>query len=173
MITRNKDGWEGSRSSEYTGNSDCFRKAFKEAGIKGVFVKKSYYDAFRFTIKFDKSEIIPKSEYLVPLKYLYGIKIFDVFYIDGIYEYIEKFRKEHPTEDGYKEFDRVHHILSDEFYEACIRNDIERVLNEKGVKKLEKIKSIVNDFNYDYSDTMTDYFDRGFCDFYECKAVSN
>ena len=173
MITRNKDGWEGSRSSEYTGNSDCFRKAFKEAGIKGVFVKKSYYDAFRFTIKFDKSEIIPKSEYLVPLKYLTRTYVLGVFYIDGIYGYMEKFRKEHPTEDGYKEFDRVHHILSDEFYEACIRNDIERILNEKGVKKLEKIKSIVNDFNYDYSDTMTDYFDRGFCDFYECKAVSN
>ena len=34
MIIRIEDGWKGSRLNEYTGDSTCFRKAFKEAGIK-------------------------------------------------------------------------------------------------------------------------------------------
>lgn len=42
MIIETKDGWEGSRKEEYTNDSTCFRKAFKEAGIKGVTVRKPY-----------------------------------------------------------------------------------------------------------------------------------
>ena len=34
MIIETKDGWEGSRKEEYTNDSTCFRKAFKEEGLK-------------------------------------------------------------------------------------------------------------------------------------------
>ena len=49
--------------------------------------------------------------------------------------------------------------------------ELEDILNEKGKDKLKKVKEIVSSFNYDRSDTMVDYYDRGFYDFYNCVAV--
>ena len=45
------------------------------------------------------------------------------------------------------------------------------ILNEEGKDKLKKVKEIVSSFNYDRSDTMVDYYDRGFYDFYNCVVV--
>ena len=171
MITRNKDGWEGSRSSEYTGNSDCFRKAFKETGIKGVTVRKPYWERYDFTIRFKESEIVSKSDYKISLRRISSCFVFGKYYREGIYGYIEEFRKNHSIEDGNNEFERVHKILSDEHYDYCLKNDVEDILNEKGKAKLKKVKEIVSSFNYDRSDTMVDYYDRGFYDFYNCVAV--
>ena len=171
MIIRTEDGWKGSRLNEYTGDSTCFRKAFKEAGIKGVTVKKPYWERYEFTIRFNNSEIVSKSEYKIPFRCLYSCFIFGKFYKEGIYGYMDEFRKNHPNEESNKEFDRVHKILSDEHYDYYFKNDAEDILNEKGKAKLKKVKEIVSSFNYDRSDTMVDYYDRGFYDFYNCVVV--
>lgn len=171
MITRNKDGWKGSRVNEYTGNSDCFRKAFKEAGIKGVTVRKPYWERYDFTIRFKESEIVSKSDYKIPLRRISSCFVFGKYYREGIYGYMEEFRNNHSIEEGNNEFERVHKILSDEHYDYCLENDAEDILNEKGKAKLKKVKEIVSSFNYDRSDTMVDYYDRGFYDFYNCVVV--
>lgn len=171
MITRNKDGWKGSRVNEYTGNSDCFRKAFKEAGIKGVTVRKPYWERYDFTIRFKESEIVSKSDYKIPLRRISSCFVFGKYYREGIYGYMEEFRNNHSIEEGNNEFERVHKILSDEHYNYCLENDAEDILNEKGKAKLKKVKEIVSSFNYDRSDTMVDYYDRGFYDFYNCVVV--
>ena len=171
MIIETKDGWEGSRKEEYTNNSTCFRKAFKEAGIKGVTVRKPYWERYDFTIRFKESEIVSKSDYKIPLRRISSCFVFGKYYREGIYGYIEEFRKNHSIEDGNNEFERVHKILSDEHYDYCLKNDAEDILNEKGKAKLKKVKEIVSSFNYDRSDTMVDYYDRGFYDFYNCVAV--
>ena len=84
---------------------------------------------------------------------------------------MEEFRNNHSIEEGNNEFERVHKILSDEHYDYCLENDAEDILNEKGKAKLKKVKEIVSSFNYDRSDTMVDYYDRGFYDFYNCVVV--
>ena len=171
MIIETKDGWEGSRKEEYTNDSTCFRKAFKEAGIKGVTVRKPYWERYDFTIRFKESEIVSKSDYKIPLRRLLSCFVFGKFYKEGIYGYMEEFRNNHSIEEGNNEFERVHKILSDEHYDYCLENDAEDILNEKGKAKLKKVKEIVSSFNYDRSDTMVDYYDRGFYDFYNCVAV--
>lgn len=171
MIIETKDGWEGSRKEEYTNDSTCFRKAFKEAGIKGVTVRKPYWERYDFTIRFKESEIVSKSDYKIPLRRLLSCFVFGKFYKEGIYGYIKEYETNNPQKDSGKEFDRVHKILSDEHYNYCLENDAEDILNEKGKAKLKKVKEIVSSFNYDRSDTMVDYYDRGFYDFYNCVVV--
>ena len=171
MIIETKDGWEGSRKKEYTNDSTCFRKAFKKAGIKGVTVRKPYWERYDFTIRFKESEIVSKSDYKIPLRRISSCFVFSKYYREGIYGYMEEFRNNHSIEEGNNEFERVHKILSDEHYDYCLKNDAEDILNEKGKAKLKKVKEIVSSFNYDRSDTMVDYYDRGFYDFYNCVAV--
>ena len=171
MIIETTDGWEGSRREEYTNDSTCFRMAFKEAGLKGVTVRKPYWERYDFTIRFNESEIVSKSDYKIPLRCISSCFVFGKYYREGIYGYMEEFRKNHSIEEGNNEFERVYKILSDEHYDYCLKNDAEDILNEKGKAKLKKVKKIVSDFNYDRSDSYTDYFDRGFYDFYKCIAV--
>ena len=171
MIIETKDGWEGSKKEEYTNDSTCFRKAIKEAGLKGVTVRNPYWERYDFTIRFNESEIVSKSDYKIPLRRISSCFVFGKYYREGIYGYMEEFRNNHSIEEGNNEFERVHKILSDEHYDYCLKNNVEDILNEEGKDKLKKVKEIVSSFNYDRSDTMVDYYDRGFYDFYNCVVV--
>ena len=107
----------------------------------------------------------------IPLRRISSCFVFGKYYREGIYGYIKEYETNNPQKDSGKEFDRVHKILSDEHYDYCFENNAEDILNEKGKAKLKKVKEIVSSFNYDRSDTMVDYYDRGFYDFYNCVAV--
>lgn len=64
-----------------------------------------------------------------------------------------------------KHFDPGHHFIGREV------DDVR--LTEAGKKRLDAIHKIIDSYNYDNSDSMTDYFDRGFYDYYDYKMPAD
>lgn len=63
--------------------------------------------------------------------------------------------------DKLRKFSPEHHFIG--------RSVTDIRLTDSGRARLEAIHKIIDSFNYDNSDSMTDYFDRGFYDYYEYK----
>lgn len=164
-------GYRGNNRDKYTGGADCFRAAFKAAGIKGVTVRKQrggYTDSYVFTVTAGADEL--KSWEEVDSNAC-GCRLSEWLYcIDEAGKAYNVFGEKFWTLSGAereKVLDdrkrcmlsmlanglQVFHSLSDE---------AAAYFSPAFVEKFGRITAIINSFNYDESNSMVDYFDCGF-----------
>ena len=165
----------GSKSNSHLYGADlakAFREDLKKAGIKGVTVrsgKSTYTDSFTITVTIETSDI--NKNYTIP-----QYKILDDLGRGGVYDGKE-WRYLHqltPDENGsyidtpefeeiraaaikweknrYSKGQQINHYYIDRYEE----------FTEEFRKKLHTIKSIINAYHWDESNSMVDYFSTNF-----------
>lgn len=178
----NEGSWAGSNSDcGFYGKklSDALRAEFKKNRLKNVFVSvQTYTGGQRIYVKFrmTESDYVPYDEYLAKKMAVIDFRQFSrsVFSYKG---------KRYDMDDCEKLSQNERLAL----YRECVKDHYERlhnlnkygenisqfhiksygdVLSEGFLNKLTFVKKIVDSFNYDNSDSITDYFDRGFYESY-------
>lgn len=158
--------FEGKNAKKYNGNSDCFKTAFKEAGLKGVTVRRNGYSGgchYYFTIKACEGDFLTFDEFVEKAKQT------------GIFEAMKPVRNrfsgvfEIYDNDGNAKKYEINSIdprnLSAEVIEILkyvynLRN--ETTYRSDFLKKVETVRKIVKSFKHSDIDSMTDYYDVNF-----------
>ena len=168
--------WDGSnsrRSDLYgAGLSKAIREALKGDGIKGVTVSvKTYTGGQSITLKITAT---PR-DYLELAEYIDATHIWDFsafgWIVDTDSETGERVSTEAVNGWSHEKMRRVHAELARRDLESMkgehaqlnhFHIDNYKVFRPDFIKKLHRIAQIVDSFNYDDSNSMVDYFDRGF-----------
>ena len=144
--------WDGNHSKEYLYGaklSKALREAFKKCRIHGVTVSSSTYAGGQSVTVKIKAQ--PED-----------FRSFEEF------EQEEKFKpRDHEIDlqkeyDWYKEGFSLNHYYLERY---------ESILSTPMMKKIRAIKAIVDSYNYDDSNGMVDYFNRGFYESYYIKVA--
>ena len=173
--------WDGSNAHKHLYGADlskAIREAFKECKIKGVTVRAKTYtggQSITISIKTTEQDFISFEEYKKECMKRMDFERFNYYYDENRNHYYWTKLYDMPREK------------SEHLYEMAIKNTYEtyikgRQLNEHFFDKYEcfsesfkvklnMIKKVVDSFNYDDSNAMIDYFDRGFYESYEIKPM--
>lgn len=174
-------GWEGNNSHKHLYGAElakAIREEFKANKIKGVTVRSETYSggqSITITLRPKMTDFIPfvdyegiKMENINP--YQFGSRVKD---LNGNWISINEMYNL-PRE----EYIAIYKQMILEYYEEHVNTgksgtsvnehnfDLYDFFTEEYRNKLKAIKMIVDSFNYDDSDIMTDYFCRGFYDHY-------
>ena len=187
-INRAPDGcWMGSNyrcmsSKELTA---ALRAEFRANGIKGVTVSfESYTGGRTINVKITPTEadFTPLPEYLEKMREPLDFSQFSFIEDNGkrlnstdclnlppeerysLYARLCTERYNHIYETGNKYGEQIFGIPQDEW--DARRWRYKNIFTEAFLDKLRLVEKIVDSYNYDESDPMTDYFSRGFCDFF-------
>lgn len=157
--------YRGNNVNKFDYSSDCFRKAFRAAGINGVSVRKKTYSggmSFYFTVDMDSDDYVSYEDF-GPSSYGYW------------YNYIDEYGEHRSIHRDILWSDHVSPELREKIieddrkfeYDYLTRNHADiynnnRALSEKGKSKVSAIASIVQSFNYDDSNSQVDYYETNF-----------
>ena len=173
--------WEGNHSNEplYGASlTKALREAFKKCGIKGVTVRSHSYSGGQsvyITITPFDGDLLTLDEYVK------ASSLFD-FHSCGYVRDPENDYREvllQTAENGPKEeYDRLLRAVAKNYYDRVVEGnsineryfDEEKIFTDQFKKRLLAIKRIVDSYNYDDSNSMVDYFNRGFYEHYRLKA---
>lgn len=178
----NTGAWAGSNSSRGLYGpklSSALRAEFKKNKIKNVFVSVlTYTGGQHIYVKFRMTEAdyVPYDEYLTK-----KMKVVDFFQFNcSVFSYKGK----HYNMDDCQSLPEEERMA---LYKKCLKehygylSNLDKhgttinqyhvkkyadVFSEGFLNKLAFVKKIVDSFNYDNSNSMVDYFDRGFCESY-------
>ncbi|MBQ0097347.1 MAG: hypothetical protein KBS62_00205 [Oscillospiraceae bacterium] len=169
---------DGINENRFDYSSDCFKKAFKACGLKGVTVKKHSYSggmSFKFTVS------LSTDEYKTFKQFQKETKISDIIYYNDISYYSNDL-----TSYGSRYVDRINfdewQNLEDEILKKGIEIEAlrlaydnylkdfsifheehnQKILTEKGLNRLNYIHDIIKSFRYNDSNSMVDYFNTNF-----------
>ena len=173
--------WEGNHSNEplYGASlTKALRDAFKKCGIKGVTVRSHSYSGGQsvyITITPFAGDLLTLDEY-VKASSLFDFQSFG-YVRDPENDYREVLLQ--TAENGPKEeYDRLLRAVAKNYYDRVVEGnsineryfDEEKIFTDQFKKRLLAIKRIVDSYNHDDSNSMVDYFDRGFYEHYKLKA---
>ena len=176
-------GWEGCNSSRKglygAGLSKAIREEFRKNGIKGATISCETYpggQSVRIKLKVSEDDYVPFEEYrLKKWECINFIQFGDSFDyhgrkidawscshlpIKGRYSLYEKCLVEHYRK--IHELDPKYGLDIDKRYLGLYEDR----LSQAFLDKVRFVKKIVDSFNYDCSNAMVDYHDKGFCDTY-------
>ena len=172
--------WDGNNSHKFLYGADltkALRDAFKKCNIKGVTVRAKTYSGGQSIYV----TICPKDGDLVSVDEYANACTLEDFGHSAWMQDPENGWKSILTEEVWKmpeeEQRRLITANAKSRYESITGGsrdvgrgiDEEKIFTDQFKARLHAIKKIVNSFNYDDSNSMVDYFDRGFYDHYNLK----
>ena len=188
--------WDGSNSKKGLYGAEltkAIRAEFKKCNIKGVSVSKKTYSGGQsvyITITPTTADILSYDEYYKNkmesrccgnLIYQFHdpktdkwIESRDIEYMqeeerDRLYELAVKATYEYHTSGCDL---NEHFFYGDNDHDVFYGRSYADIFTTRFLDKLRLVKEIVDSFNYDNSNSMVDYFDRGFYEHYKLKAVA-
>lgn len=156
-------GFKGNNSSKGLRGTDLtteLRRVFKEYGIKGTSVRCEDYDSIYVKVKYTMVDLLPLEEY---------IKIYD--YKKLPHFFMDESGTEYSRDDFYsltdaKEQKELLKSVAKVSYKEFIKSEKEvrdySIFKKEFQQKLLFIKAVLDSYNYNNSNAMVDYFDRGF-----------
>ena len=143
--------------------AQIMREELKRRGATGCTVRtrKGYTDAYDVTVTISPEEL--RSVEAVALRYSLPEFLYDSCngaYIDGKWVRDLNERPEEEQEAARLSFIRASFVSQD--FHGTISAKSSRILTPSALERLEAVRRICNQWNYDNSDIMTDYFDVGY-----------
>lgn len=156
-------GFVGSNSNKKQYGADFskqLREEFKKHNIKNITVKYDHYISYVITIALAEGEYMPKNEYII--KYLDNPIPYDNYinYNDGYSWHYLPYDEYKKMSDDKKLYIKARYRTAE--WKRKIEEMHSEVLNDNVELKLNAITRIIDSYNYDKSNGMVDYFDRGF-----------
>lgn len=174
--------WKGNNSGKFLYGSElsqAIRDAIKGDGIKGVTVSVKTFSLgqeIRLTFRAEKSDFVPLDDYISATN-LFDFKV-------GPWIKDTDAGKDILTDDACSwdsdKINRVHQALAEQDYNRYTDGthqlnpyhiDDYKMFRPAFLKKIHRVRLIMNSFNHDDSNSMVDYFDRGFYEEINVKAV--
>ena len=180
--TNGAGSWEGNLSNQHLYGAElskAIRTELKKCGIKGVTVSsETYTGGQRIYIKIRPTEadFVPLDEYvqagMEPINfYQFGNQIAkeDGSFIDPEDCYSLPDKERYALHKKCL-IDRYNRYFEPDKYGVSLSERIpkwyEKIFSKEFLERFQAIVNVVNAFNHDDSDSMTDYFDRGFYEWY-------
>lgn len=148
--------------------SKAIREELKRRGVKGCTVKVSNYDSICVTWKTTAEDFASIEEAMN------RVSIWDLFRYSRVYKdghevtendynnMTEEEKQEAKRETVKHEIDRFSNVYAGAWHTTRNERNYYFELSKKGFETLTAIIAIANQWNYDNSDSMTDYFDVGY-----------